>query len=390
MKRTKEAVKTVILSVFLFLALVSGAVLSSKPVYSAGQLEEQPEIIVNQGIGMGLDGSMYALNLLAAGRRTGLFLRIAPELLGSQGKKPVMAVSGAGQHWEPKAKEYDRASGLLEYELEDKDTWEEGIYHINVRFGSGQQIERDVVFREMEEIKVLAVPVTALYSGRLKPAEAADQKLAEYTMQVYPLGTEDLEWIPYFDGSLCLEDREYDLNTPGGRFRVWKLLSGLNREEYDLVLGIVPENMAVSKDSDTASVTGFTYGKGVSVISMEDPAPGVTVAHEIGHCYGLGDEYENGTFALDHNMVPYGMSGRSADSLTETVSGTSPYIKGGRGDGSQGTGTLVYEEQYPFDVLTGELVEREMTSFMGLSGYEREEYWTTTDIWKTMYFLLAQ
>ena len=89
-------------------------------------------------------------------------------------------------------------------------------------------------------------------------------------------------------------------------------------------------------------------------------------------------------------MVPYGMSGREAGNLTNTVEGSSPYVVGGAADDKQGTGTVIYEGQYPFDVTNGMLIKREMTSLMGLSGYQEEEYWTTTDIWQMMYRALAE
>lgn len=71
-----------------------------------------------------------------------------------------------------------------------------------------------------------------------------------------------------------------------------------------MVIGIVPGNMRQSSTAKEAAVTGFTFGENVSVISLEDTCPQVTIAHEIGHCLSLGDEYENGTFSVSMNMPP--------------------------------------------------------------------------------------
>lgn len=51
---------------------------------------------------------------------------------------------------------------------------------------------------------------------------------------------------------------------------------------------------------------------------------------------------------------------------------------------------VILPRQYPYDVESGELIQREMTSFMGLSGYPEQEYWVTADIWESIYESLAQ
>ena len=89
-------------------------------------------------------------------------------------------------------------------------------------------------------------------------------------------------------------------------------------------------------------------------------------------------------------MVPYGMEGKDAQNPLKTVSGDCPYIKGGLGNAKQGTGTVISKEQYAYDSMTNELIDREMTSLMGLSGYSADEYWCTTDTWNTMYSALSE
>lgn len=90
------------------------------------------------------------------------------------------------------------------------------------------------------------------------------------------------------------------------------------------------------------------------------------------------------------NMVPYQMKGKNRFSLLETAEGTNPYIIGGTADAAQGSGTIVYAEQYPYDIFSGELIAHDMTSFMGLSGYPEQEYWVTAQIWEAVYQELAE
>ncbi len=352
---------------------------------------EEPVIIINQGLGMGLDkedGSLYAMDELVAERGTGLFVKAAPEW-EEEAADSVMTVRGNGQEWNFPAEGYDESSWLIDYTGSGQREWQAGRYLITVRLGD-YEYEREVCFRNMKNIRILAVPITACYSGKKEELDELEDSLDDFTRKVYPLGREDLEWTLYDAGALVLENENYDLDTSGGRYRIWRILSKMRGDDYDLVVGFVPKNMLPGRGAEKRTLTGFTFGEAASVISLEDTSPEVTVAHEIGHCYNLGDEYENGTFCLNYNMAPYGMKGRNANDLSETVSGNCPYIRGGQGNEEQGTGTIVYKEQYAYDIMTDELIPREMTSLMGLSGYSAKEYWSTTDIWDTMYHALAE
>lgn len=352
-------------------------------------------IIFDQGIGMGLnkeDGSLYPMDKLAADRPTGLFLKIDADALEQTGSTPTITITGNGEAKQYAAGDYLVQQEVLTFEGAQSVKWDAGDYHARVQFESGDVLEQDVSFRDMKSIRVLVVPISALYSGQLQEIGKLDETLDDYTRKVYPLGDEDLEWIVYENENLVLEEPEYDVDTVMGRYRVWRMLSDMqdDKDEYDLILGVLAQNMKTSEDKAKSTVTGFTFGKTASVISMEDTSPAVTVAHEIGHCYGLGDEYENGTFSLETNMVPYGMSGFPFGKMTEKVSGTCPYIKGGAADKTQSSGTLVGSWNLPYDILSSTLIDREMTSLMGLSGYSEEEYWVTTDIWTALYDKLAQ
>lgn len=352
---------------------------------------EEPVIIINQGLGMGLDkedGSLYAMDQLVAEKGTGLFVKTAPEWK-EEAEDSVMLINGNGQEWNFPAAGYNEELGLIDYTDSEQMEWEAGDYLVTVKLGDAE-FEREICFRDMKNIRILAVPITAYYSGELEELDELEASLDEFTRKVYPLGRNDLEWNLYEGGTLALEGESYDLDTSGGRYRIWRILSDLQGEGYDLVVGFVPQNMRPRGGAEERSLTGFTFGEAASVISLEDTSPEVTVAHEIGHCYNLGDEYENGTFCLNYNMVPYGMQGRNADRLSETVWGICPFIKGGPGNEEHGTGTVISKEQYAYDTTTNELIDREMTSFMGLSGYPAEEYWCTTDIWSAMYHALAE
>lgn len=354
---------------------------------------EEPLIILNQGLGLGLnkeDGTCYPMDLLVAQRPTGLYVKAAPELFdGMLDESEYLVVSG-DMDKTIYAKNYDEESGLFDFS-DPYLNWEEGEYHITL-YLNDIVAERDVTFRAMKDIRVWVVPISALYSGEWAGVDAVPEDLDDFTRKVYPLGSDDLEWRVPGEDDMQTVALDYELNSALGRYLVWKWLCGQENEEeqYDLILGLVPFNMYANENSDTADITGFTFGENVSVISLADTSPSVTVAHEIGHCYMFGDEYENGTVNMEMNMIPYGMKGRDMQDLNRIVFGDCEYIVSGAGNGAQGTGTLVYKEQYPFDIDTRKIITHNMTSFMGLAGYEESEYWTTTDIWTEMYHALAE
>jgi len=350
---------------------------------------ESAELIVNQGLGMGVDGtdgSLYPMELLVADRNTGFFVRLKPQVLQGAGIQPTLLISNGRDMWQFTDSEYREEQGLLCFDTSERTRWEAGLYEVKVALGGDSVLEREVTFRGMRDMEILVVPITGYYSGEIIQTDPPDESLWEYTEKVYPLGAEDLEWNIYDDGQVAFDDKRCDLDTSLGRLRVWKSLKQLfDQGDADMVIGLVPENMKARSSAGEATVTGFTFGEDVSVISLEDSCPQVTIAHEIGHCLFLGDEYENGTFSVSMNMVPYGMKGKNRFQLSETAQGTSPYILGGAADEKQGSGTVVYARQYPYDVFSGELITHDMTSFMGLSGYRESEYWVTTQIWEALY-----
>lgn len=359
------------------------------PVGAADSARTESEIIINQGLGLGLDGEsgeLYPMDMLVANRNTGFFVRIEPEEWQEVGGQPTLLISDETDIWRFTDSEYWEEYGLLRFDTGEQKAWEAGQYEVRVDLKRGVTLQREAVFNPLRDIEILIVPIEGYYSGETSQAETPGEYLWEYTEKVYPVGDDDLQWIIYDGEDMDLDNNRYDLDTSLGRLRVWQYLKKLyNCGSVDMVIGIVPENMKQRAASEEATVTGFTFGDGVSVISMQDTCPQVTVAHEIGHCLSLGDEYENGTFSVSMNMVPYGMKGKNRYSLSETVQGTSPYIVGGTADEWQGSGTVVYACQYPYDIFSEEILFRDKTSFMGLSGFPEQEYWVTSQIWESLY-----
>lgn len=354
------------------------------------------EIIVNQGLGYGLNksnGSMEPMQKFVAERMTGIFIPASKEEYEAyQNADHKLTVTGNGETWFLHAGGYEEEAGLVDFTSEDLE-WKAGIYHLKTDIGNGQ-IERTIKVRDMKDIHVLIVPMKSCYSGTVFDAVEISDTLDDFSRKVFPLGKNDLDWSCY-PHVLNLSGKSYDLDTYIGRFRVWRSLSNLQEKEntYDLIVGLLPKNMAVDKteriSKGNGSISGFTYCDPALLVSVQGSSPAVTIAHEIGHCYELGDEYPFGMVNLNKNMIPYKMSGTNMKNVMENVTGSCIYVKGGAGDDHQGAGTVVTSEQLPFDIETGELIQRTMTSYMGLADYDETEYWMTTDTWNSVYDALV-
>lgn len=358
----------------------------------------QPFIILNQGLGFGLDytnGEYYLMDLFVAERTTGVFVQLPAESFDASLVQSVTMTISGPLNLKLELNAYDAVNGLLDF-TDLSIVWPAGEYQFRLAADNSSLVhpicERTVYFQDMTDICVLLVPITALYNGEIAAAEEVTEAFTSFTKKVYPLGKNDLQWDIYQPPVASSNRLHYELNSSSGRYRVWKWLRELNytNDNYDLIIGIVPHNMYSHPDAESASITGFTFGENISVISLDDISPSVTVAHEIGHCYLLGDEYENGMLNLETNMCPFGMQGRNMNHFSQLIQGDCVYLKGGAGNSYQSTGTLIYAKQYPFDIESGNLLHRDMTSFMGLSGYPESEYWVTTTIWTVMYHTLAQ
>lgn len=106
---------------FITAALVAGAI-SAGSIPAPATQETNPVIIVDQGLGMGLDkegGSLYEMDKLVAQRGTGLFVKAAPEWK-DVAEDSIMTINGNGREWIFPAKDYDEEWELIDY----TDSWQ--------------------------------------------------------------------------------------------------------------------------------------------------------------------------------------------------------------------------------------------------------------------------
>lgn len=292
-----------------------------------------------------------------------------------------------------------------------------GKYNFVLKDGDNQVGRNDKVdFYATNPLKILAVPVTSYYSTSDKTSTGAcpekyfgqavpctdelwngiDTKLVNYLKNVYPLG--DIKVT--LGNTVEAGTAEYDMVTSDGQKKLWEECNKLmtkdketGKDEYDIILAFVMYRQ------DMGTGQGYTFGRPTNIITLTDGDMLPTVAHEIAHCYQVGDEYDGGSFNLDVNKAPNGYKGRNFVSGADmTVDGVSAYWiepskSGISGVNENGKGTIVKSSLHPYKTYgddegfvkynkEGETVSP-VISYMG-SGYTGDDgfYWTSSSVWQ--------
>ncbi len=136
---------------FITAALVAGAI-SAGPILAPATQETDFAIIIDQGLGMGLDkkdGSFYEMDKLVAQRGTGLFVKAAPKWEDAVADS-TMTITGNGQEWIFPAKDYDEEWELIDYTDSGQNQWQPGEYLITVKLGD-LECERPTIKSQVDK-----------------------------------------------------------------------------------------------------------------------------------------------------------------------------------------------------------------------------------------------
>lgn len=185
------------------------------------------------------------------------------------------------------------------------ENWKAGNYRFKALYKDTEFVLDNVEVSKMPKLRILAVPLKLAYDGIVNLPGNEWMYGHSFLKKVFPIAEEDIEWIIRPD-PLDLSSDVYDLLTEKGRWNISEKLKKLQASnssaQYDIIAGF----MASSADG----YLGYTYRNLSIVVSNEDPDMPATVAHEIGHLYNLGEEYNGGAYNTTVNMPPYGFQGR--------------------------------------------------------------------------------
>lgn len=265
--------------------------------------------------------------------------------------------------------------------------WKAGEYTFEATVG-GATLTRTATFKTRQGLSVLAVPLKAFYGpGDIRTVDDAFKKLGDFTRRVYPVAPDAFKW--HVGPEIDLSDAKFDTRTNEGQYEIWKALAELQPVEcrgtvkpagvtcYGKIVGFLRDRYG-----PTASLQGSTYGSPANLVVATDEDAAATVAHEIAHNYGLGDEYASGQFNCNVNPVPATFVGKdfnqqAAGPFSCKVSTSQPY------GGPTASGTLVPFADGPYEVgHRGALPD--MMTFMGI-GTKQAEIWVTRDSWKQLF-----
>lgn len=306
---------------------------------------------------------------------------------------------------------------------------------------------KNVDFYETKPLNILAVKVNAYYSksANVNPnggggcpedlvgkSVSCDDKwngvidqIKSYLLDVYPVADISIDEGQTMECGTA----EYDMCSDDGQRKLWeeacKLQSkdkNTGKDKYDLILAFV-----MYRQDANGSGQGYTFGKPVNIITLTDPDMLPTVAHEIAHCYDVGDEYDGGSYNYRVNNVPLGYTSTGRDIQTgEAVSDSTKYtfdnVKEYNNDQSSyywlsskqykdkmngakvmddkteinenGSGSVIYPSLHPWILSKDQFVHFATNgdtayptlSYMG-SGYSGNEfyYFTTSVIWDHLF-----
>ena len=149
-------------------------------------------------------------------------------------------------------------------------------------------------FRDEESILIIYYDIA--YNGQLpEPEETHNAHI--FTQGTYPIADENLGYtrlgtiVDAFNISPSNPVERLGLALKLREQLLWYNLA--NESDADFVAGYVP--------ADTLGVSGLNYFSNVLLVDGSSRTIGSSLAHEIGHGYGLGDEYKCGDFVCGVN-----------------------------------------------------------------------------------------
>ncbi|MDD2362869.1 MAG: hypothetical protein PHH84_07960, partial [Oscillospiraceae bacterium] len=259
------------------------------------------------------------------------------------------------------------------------ENWKAGNYKFKALYKDTEFVLDNVKITKIPKLKILAVPLKANYSGVVKAPGNLWYYGHRFLRVVFPVAKDDIEWSIRPD-VLDVSSYMYNLDSDTGMWKVSEQLKTLQssspESQYDVIVGFIAEG--------TNGYAGFTYRDLSIVVSESEPDMPATVAHEIGHLYNLGEEYNGGSYNTYVNMPPYGYSGVDWYDRSKPAGGTDKNIK----VSGHGEGINISKDLHPFEVGSRGLLEDSM-GFMGGSA-DLDYTWITPSVWKHLFnvFLL--
>jgi hypothetical protein len=281
--------------------------------------------------------------------------------------------------------EVDAERNQLIFDPGDTSDWEAGTYTFSAMLGTGVKSTVETRFQKQMDVRILAIPVKANYGGGLIATPANNWQSADSFMRaVYPLSRKNMKWK--IGATLDASDERYNLSTEKGLTALWTLLNEQQScfLKYDLIVGVIDSLIPLGAGGQAS---GFTCGKPSTIAVSSLPIFPKTIAHEVGHVYLLGDEYNNGSFNTDVNWPPFGYVGTDFFDAKKHVLANNLDIDPGPGDGSL-SGSLISAKLFPWE-YRGRGPLPDLQCFMGGGKAALSTFWISPTVWSHLYDKLS-
>jgi len=346
-------------------------------------------IEVNQFLSYGFNsdtGNFYVLENFVAGKETAIFIDLEKKL--DPGAEILLTIE-RDEETVAELKSYeivdDKTLLFHPEDMSDVDSWEEGAYTFTFTMGNSIATRTTNFYKAMP-VKALAIPMKNNFSGEL--TECGDVWKEGVTMltALYPVARDDIEYVPGLE--LDLTDPEYDLHTYEGMYNVWQMLEAQQTpdEEYTMIIGFITGHPQFETEERTIIAAGYTFGGSSTVVCEHCDDALKTVAHEVAHCYSIGDEYPGGGLNNRLNPPPYEMEGYDIyKGRGNPAVGEKEHVIGGYSFGINIPSSVIYPQQRIYWHEGRELMK--MTcSYMGSSTGENSfKSWSSSDIWNHLF-----
>jgi hypothetical protein len=267
------------------------------------------------------------------------------------------------------------------------DYWRAGIYSFEATINGATVSKTNVKFQARRALRVLAVPVTASFGGEIKRVSVDSWKTAGTFMRdVYPVAPDTYEWK--IGPELDVSDADV-LNWPG-RKKVWDALKNLQPKEcrdlasrgpncFDKIIGFLAER--------PSGLNGYTYGDPANIVAIQ-PSMIRTIAHEVGHNFDLGDEYNmsSGLYNCEVNPPPPSFVGTDRKrQVVGPYSCTDESVQPWTTNGS--ASRIIATTMRPFEV-GGRGLLPDKGNFMGNLN-DPSQAWVSPNAWRQIFTRLA-